>query len=192
LPDSPGQGHAAAGAGTAPLTAAIARGDAGAMGAFYEAWFDRAYAAARALTRRDESFCLDVVQEAMLRAARRMRPLATEEDVARWMSRVVRTAALDLLRRESRRAARERVAATDGRAGGQDAEARERVEWVRARLVELPAEEAGLLRLRFWEDRTLDEAGRRTGMTGHAVHGRIRRVLSRLRLLAREWTDERG
>jgi hypothetical protein len=47
---------------TARLTRAIARGDRDALATFYNAWFDRSYAAARRLTGRDESFCLDVVR----------------------------------------------------------------------------------------------------------------------------------
>ncbi|MCC6661353.1 MAG: sigma-70 family RNA polymerase sigma factor [Phycisphaerales bacterium] len=169
--------------GTARLTPAVSRGDAAAMAEFYSAWFERAYGLARAITRRDESFCLDVVQEAMLRVARRMKAMGSEADVERWMARVVHTAALDLLRRESRRAARERGAHAPTAA---EPDVAERVEWLRAQIAALPPEDAGLMRLRYWGDRTLDEAGGHEGMSGGAAHGRIRRVLSRLRRLAKE------
>jgi RNA polymerase sigma factor (sigma-70 family) len=160
------------------------------MAAFYGAWFGRAYALARSITRRDESFCLDVVQEAMMRVARKMRPLKTEDDVARWMVRVIHTSALDLLRQESRRAGRESRRGASGHPERSGTDARERIAWVRARLAELPPEDAGLLRLRFWWGRTLDAAGDGEGMSGDAAHGRIRRVLSRLRALAKERGDE--
>jgi len=42
------------------VTAAIRRGDPEAFAVLYDAWFDRAYAIARTLTRRDESSCLDI------------------------------------------------------------------------------------------------------------------------------------
>ena len=58
---------------TAPLTALIARGDERAFATFYELWFDRALALARSISRRDESFCLDVVQDCMLRVVRMKR-----------------------------------------------------------------------------------------------------------------------
>ena len=64
--------------GSARLTAAIARGDPTAFGRFYELWFDPALALARSISGRDESFCLDVVQDCMLRVVRSMKPLATE------------------------------------------------------------------------------------------------------------------
>ena len=169
--------------GTAHLTPAVSRGDAAAMAEFYSAWFDRAFGLARTITRRDESFCLDVVQEAMLRVARKLKPMASEGDVRRWMARIVHTSALDLLRRESRRAARERATVLHA---PPEPDLAERVEWLRAQIADMPARDAGLLRLRFWEDRTLDAAGERAGMTGGAAHGRIRRVLSRLRQRAKE------
>src|SRR5262245_11860434 len=63
---------------TARLTLAIRAGDAGAFATLYEAWFDRALALARSLTRRDESFCLDVVQDAMMRVVRALPRLEDE------------------------------------------------------------------------------------------------------------------
>jgi RNA polymerase sigma factor (sigma-70 family) len=175
------------------LTRAIARGDGDALSAFYREWFDRVYGMARSLTRRDESFCLDVVQEAMLRVVRSMRAMRSEDEVARWMTRVVHTAALDLLRRESRRAARERrsveaagAAAPPTPTGDERAEAQERIAWVRARLAELPAEDSGLVGLRIGRGQSLDRAGASEGMTGDAAHGRVRRAVSRLRAMAKE------
>lgn len=174
---------------TAPLTGAVGRGDAAAFAAFYEAWFGRVYAAARALTKRDEAFCLDVVQEAMLRVARKMRAMETERDVERWMNRVVHTTALDLLRREARRTRRERAhgSAPAGNAGSEDAaELTERIAWLRARISELPREDAALLGLRVMRGRTLESAGAAVGVSGDAAHGRVRRAVARLRAIAKE------
>ncbi|QKK08214.1 MAG: hypothetical protein HND58_08515 [Planctomycetota bacterium] len=87
------------------------RGDTAAFGTIYERWFDRALSAAHRLTGRDESFCLDVVQDAMLRAARRLPALPHEAALGAWLCRAVHRAALDRLRAEKRRAARERSSA---------------------------------------------------------------------------------
>ena len=57
----------------AAMTSAMAAGDGGAVEAFYRRYFDRLYAEARRATRRDESFCLDVVQESVLRIVRTVR-----------------------------------------------------------------------------------------------------------------------
>lgn len=195
MPDGPVRtGPGPPGRSADELTRGIARGDAAALAEFYALWFDRLLGLASSLTRRDESFCLDVVQEAMLRVVRSIRPMRTDEDVSRWMARVVHTTALDLLRRERRRAARERRAVDSARArdAGAQAALDEQITWVRARLLELPADDAGLLGLRFAQDTSLRAAGDAEGASGDAAHGRIRRTLARLRALAEEAFDDRA
>ncbi len=65
------------------------------------------HAAARRATGRDEMFCLDVVQDAVLRVIRTVRPVESEAAArSAWLRLVVRTAAYDLLRREQRQPAR--------------------------------------------------------------------------------------
>lgn len=175
-------------AAAARLSAAIARGDPTALDEFYRAWFDWSYAMARRLTRRDESFCLDVVQDSMLRVARSIRRMPTHADLERWMTRVVHTAALDALRRESRRLARERSRATtpatsDARS---EFELKERTQWVRDQLQRLPPADRWLLWLRIARGRTLADAGAASDIGAHAAHGRIRRTIERLRDSAEE------
>jgi len=173
---------------TRDLTLAIARGDGAAFARFYEAWFDRAYAAARSLTGRDEAFCLDVVQDAMLRAARRMPTLPDERSLDRWLARVVRSAALDRLRRERRRVLRERSRSSTPMPSRPDeaTELLERIDWLRASLAELPQDDRSLLDSRFGRSRTLRDAGTEAGLTGDAAHGRLRRIINRLRNAATE------
>jgi RNA polymerase sigma-70 factor (ECF subfamily) len=173
----------------AEVTAAIAGGDPEAFAVLYRAWFDRAYVLARSITRRDESFCLDVVQDAMLRAVRSLPSLPGAEALNRWMARVVQTTAIDRLRMEARRVRREE---RSGRAprGGVAADpaaalaGEEEAAWLRRELEKLPAAERLLLHERFERGKSLDEAGRAAGLTGNAASGRIRRILSRLRKAA--------
>lgn len=179
---------------TAPLTAPIARGDERAFAAFYEQWFDRALALARSFSRRDETFCLDVVQDCMLRVVRAMRPLGSESAVNAWMAKTVLTTTLDHLRRETRRTRRERRAAPPEAALDADprlaAEASERQAWLHDRLAELPVDDRQLLVERFADDQTLAQAGAALGITGNAAHGRIRRLVTRLRAAAKEFLDD--
>ena len=58
--------------------------------------------------------------------------------------------------------------------------------WLRRELAALDARDRTLLAARFEEGKTLRAAGKAVGMTGHAAHGRIRRLLERLRRAARE------
>jgi RNA polymerase sigma factor (sigma-70 family) len=190
-------GRPSGGAPTYPLTAAIAEGDERAFGAFYEAWFDRTFALARSISRRDEAFCLDVVQDAMLRVVRAMKPLPDEAAVTHWMGRVVFTTALDHLRGEARRRKREErvgaeaaaAAARDGHGGGggEDAgrEREDRLRWLEEQLEELSGADRLLMDERFRRGRTLEAAGAAAGITGNAAHGRLRRIIERLRSAAR-------
>src|SRR3954464_2660020 len=54
----------------ASLTASLAAGDRAAVEAFYRRYFELLFRAARRAAGRDEAFCLDVVQEAVLRVIR--------------------------------------------------------------------------------------------------------------------------
>jgi RNA polymerase sigma factor (sigma-70 family) len=172
----------------APLSARIAAGDTRALGEFYEARFERMYALARTFTGRDESFCLDVVQETMLRVARRMKTMTTDADVDRWVGAVLRSAATDLLRREERRARRDRAAPATAPSvlrvapvsSGEPGAA------LHAALATLHSDDLLLLKLRFDRGATLNQTGRALGTTGDAAHGRIRRALTKLRTILRE------
>jgi RNA polymerase sigma-70 factor (ECF subfamily) len=176
---------------SAHLTARIARGDEAAFAEFYELWFDRLYAMIRATTRRDESFCLDLVQDCMLRVVRSLPALADDRAVTAWMGRLAFTTALDRLRAESRQRQRETEAfRRRGDAVSPPAEAaleQERLDWLEAQLRELPEAERSLILGRFGEGKTLAAVGAASGLSGHAAHGRISRTLARLRHRAQRW-----
>jgi RNA polymerase sigma-70 factor (ECF subfamily) len=173
-----------------PLTGRIARGDEAAFAAFYETWFERLLAFARAATRRDEAFCLDAVQDCMLRVVQRLPALPSEEAVAAWLARALLRVAVDRLRAEARRARREDAAAQAASPAADDSllAAEERA-WLRARLDELPERDRALLRARFGEGMTLAAAGAACGVTGDAAHGRIRRLLQKLEAAAKRAFD---
>jgi RNA polymerase sigma factor (sigma-70 family) len=170
------------------LTARIAAGDEHAFAAFYELWFDRLLAMARVMTRRDEAFCLDVVHDCMLRVVRKLPALASEDAVAAWLARTLLRGAVDRLRQEKRRARREADVVAGSTGGTDDPHtdlfALEQRAWLQARLDELPAPDRTLLLARFAEGKTLAGVGHALGVTGDAAHGRIRRLLQRLRSAA--------
>lgn len=171
---------------TLERTAALAKGDPAAFEFVYRAWFERLLALARTATRRDEAFCLDVVQDAFLRVIRAPRVCPTEAELAGWLRRCVLSAAVDRLRRDARRDARENARGLPEAPGDRVGDA-EQLRWLRDRLAELSPEDRDLLRLRFEIDRTLAEiAGDGRGTWG-AVHGRLRRTLDRLRRAASEY-----
>lgn len=169
---------------TRDTTIAIRRGDSEALRRHYEAWFGPCYTMARKFTRRDESFCLDIVQDVMLRIVKAMPILETEAQMQVWMGAVVRTTAIDLLRRERRRVARERrthIDRPDGEPADADVHTREAAQWLAREVRDLSHQDQALLRLRFASDRTLREVAMASGLTDGMVHGRIRRALGALR-----------
>ena len=85
------------------ITSGIARGDRRALAEFYEVWFDRCHAMARSLTRRDESFCLDIVQETMLKAYRGAARFQGGASVSTWLFRILLNTCYDFLRQSRRR-----------------------------------------------------------------------------------------
>lgn len=184
-------GESAEDARARSLSLGVARGDRDSVAAFYEAWFDWTLAAAARACGRDESFCLDVVQDVMIRVAGRMPPLATHAELERWMWRVTYNAGMDALRGERRRRGRER-----GRECGRECEPTlqppdaERLEWIRGELARLNDEERMLLRARFGSLMTLREIGASLGHTTGTVHGRLRSAIARIKRRSEEDRDD--
>ncbi len=169
----------------------IAVGDEAAFAAFYAAWFAPTLALARAACRRDEGFCLDIVQDVMLLVARKLPALPTDAAVGAWMTRTIRRTAIDRLRSEGRRQRRER--AVDQDAGPAPLEpwhelaGHEQRDWLQACLADLAPADQMLLAARFGGASTVADAGAQFGLSADAAHGRLRRVLERLRRKAAEW-----
>ncbi|HLU46755.1 MAG TPA: sigma-70 family RNA polymerase sigma factor [Planctomycetota bacterium] len=178
------------GAETDRLTRGVARGDAEAITRFYEAWFERSVAIVRALTGRDESFALDVVQEALLRAIRTMRAIEREEELRKLIVSILRTTAIDFLRRELRRSKAE-MRRVDVRRGTEATdkesaqELEERLRWLDARVAELSDDDRMLLLSRYGDDRTLREAGAALGLSPSATSRRLSALIAKLKRSAR-------
>lgn len=169
------------------LTGAIASGNTEAFALFYRDWFDLAYGFARRATGRDEAFCLDVVQDAMLRVIRSMQAMDTENDLAKWLYAVVKSCAYDHLRKERRRIARE---SQDRKRPEVGDELQERLEWLRSELAQLDARTFPLIALRYRFGWTLERIGQALGIKPGAVDGRIRRTASELKKKWAETQDE--
>jgi RNA polymerase sigma-70 factor (ECF subfamily) len=163
-------------AATAVLCAKIRAGDESAFRAFYEAWFGRAIATSRRMTGRDEAFCMDVVQDAMMKVVGKLPAFETASALEAWMMTAVRTSAIDRLRSEMRRVARERAR------GGVDevGPARREVDELAAALRELGADERELLELRFARGQATSVIAEMFATTTNAVQGRVRRILAKL------------
>lgn len=126
----------------------------------------------------------DVVQEAFVRYWRNQRHLPGDPQALLITS--VRRAALDLARRESRRAAREELAdgGLEEREGhfdpvpGEDGERREQIEQA---LHALPAEQREVLVLKLWNELTFEQIGEVLGISPNTAASRYRYGLAALR-----------
>jgi RNA polymerase sigma-70 factor (ECF subfamily) len=125
----------------------------------------------------------DVVQEAFVRFWRHQRKLGGEPLPLMFAS--VRRAAIDLARRDSRRAAREarseagsenERALFDARAGADD-----RRTAIEAALSRLPAPQREVLALKIWGGLTLEEIGGHLGLPANTAASRYRYALKALR-----------
>lgn len=161
---------------TRELTKAIASGDPEAFTRFYEEWFDRMFEMASSLTRRDEAFCLDVVQDAMMKVIRRMPVIENEEALGAWLRRAVTTTAYDRIRGEARRRRHELQASApkvEGHGAGIDESELTRLREEVERLDPLLAR---MLHARHALGWTLARIGSAMGLSPSAVDGRLGRA----------------
>ncbi len=169
----------------ASLAIKIAKGDHAALDVFYARWFDRGVALVKRLTGRDEAFCMDVVQEAFLRVVRKPPSGLVDEGLDRWMVKTLRSAAIDLIRAESRRKVREnRGGHTSDSIQAEAAEQgglADDISKVRKAFEDIGSDEHVLVWLRLKSEVSLEAAGAAAGMSGDAAHGKLRRLYLRLR-----------
>ncbi len=169
---------------TAELTAAMAAGEERAVEVFYRRYFDWLYRQARRVSGRDEAFCLDVVQDAVLRVMRTVRKVESENQFRGWMTLVVQTTAYDLMRSEGRRKKREMMVAA-GReelmvaADGRD---QQRLDWLWEQIAGLDRPLAKILELRLEQRWSLRRIAGSLGVSVGTIDGRIRRALRRIKL----------
>jgi RNA polymerase sigma factor (sigma-70 family) len=141
--------------------------------------------AERALGHRTD-LAADAAQEAWLRVARRPVPCPCSASLDGWLRRVAVSAAVDLLRADLARRAREhQVARTRAEAASFVADWAQLDEAQEA-LMHLPNDERGLLELRARTEATLAQLGRAVGLGPAALDSRLRRAVQRARAVAEQ------
>jgi RNA polymerase sigma factor (sigma-70 family) len=174
------------------LTAAMAAGDAPAVESFYRRYFNWLYLQAHLATRRDESFCLDVVQDAVLRIIRTVRRVDSDAQLRAWMRLVVQTVACDRLRSETRRYQRELVAAatrTEALPFDEPSDTSQQ-QWLKQQINRLDPQLVRMIEMRFEQNWTLGRIAAFFGLSVGTIDGRLRRALKLLRDRASEEFDE--
>jgi len=84
------------------LTQKAATGDDSAAQEFFEKYCDRIFRYALVMTRGNEDLACELLSGTMIKAARYMRPLASDEDIWRWLTRIIRTQFVDHCRKTRR------------------------------------------------------------------------------------------
>lgn len=162
----------------------MAAGDPDAITSFYRESFDLMFREARRASQRDEQFCLDVVQDAMLKVIRSIGPMETDAQLAQWTRKLVRNAAYDQLRCEIRRKHREAQSAANLAMDETIQELEEleaQAKWLATEVKSLPAGDSRLLNARYQWGWTLQRIGRELGVSAGAVDRRLRRLLAGIR-----------
>ncbi len=171
------------------LVALIARGDDGALAAFYARFGRVAYGLALRVLR-DPALAQDAVQDAFLAAWR----TAGAFDPARakpstWLLTIVHRRAVDVVRREHRRRAEplaEDAAQPVGEATEEEAALREQRQLVQHALTRLPDEQREALELAYYGGYSQSELADRLGVPLGTIKSRMFTGLTRLRDLLGE------
>lgn len=172
------------------LTTAMASGDTEAFTLFYGEQFDWMYSEARRASARDESFCLDVVQDAMIRVIRTIKPVETEERLRAWLRVIVQSCVYDQLRKEMRRRRWESGAPAGEASPMMEHERTDRLAWLRSELSRMESTDARLLVLRYRLGWTLQRIAETVGIKTGAVDGRLARLVAGLRRKAQDMFHE--
>ena len=160
------------------ITVRLAKGDQEAFAVFYEATFDNAVADARRLTGRDEHFCLDAVQDAYLRAAKKLPTLDSWAACRAWLRTAIASSAVDRIRADAARAKREAV---PRRSTAERQALDEHLQPLLDRLqTQLDDRQWHAVRLHIGGGLPLSAVGRAMSLSRHAVHGLVRRGVANL------------
>lgn len=126
-----------------------------------------------------------------------MRPIDGDEELRRLIVRILRTTAIDFLRRECRQMrAESKASARRARdSSGQKEEAaelevEERLRWLEARVAELAPDDRTLLLRRFEAGFTLRDAAEPLGLSPSAASRRLALLVEKLRRSARRFFGE--
>ena len=174
------------------ITRRIKGGDQSAFEVYYEHSFMIMFCQIQKLIGSDEQTTLDIVQLAMLKVIRCIKPLPDESAVNAWSSAVAKSVAYDWLRKNSRK--HEFVGDFEHDIAAPSPEpglvAQSRLHWIEGQLMELPRELRKIILLRYRLGWSLRRIAETVGLKTGAVDGRIRRTIEKLQEKAQREFNE--
>lgn len=174
------------------ITRRIASGDHDAFELYYERTFMIMFGQIQRLIGSDEQTTLDMVQLAMMKVIRSIKPLPDESAVIAWSRAVAKSVAYDWLRKESQKpdfvSSFEQDPAIASVEGSLLAEAQLR--WMEDQLREMPGDLQKIISLRYRLGWSLRRIGELLGLKTGAVDGRLRRAIEALQAKAKREFNE--
>jgi RNA polymerase sigma-70 factor (ECF subfamily) len=164
------------------LTVAVARGDEAAFQELYDRYHKRLFGLVLVLGRGDEALAHEVVQLAMLKAARKLRPVETEQHLWRWLARVAHQHLIKIWRHRRPGPLLVDLAELPETAGAVEADA-VLEERLNATLLALEEGDRQIIEWFYFDEQSHKEIAERLNTTPKAVSSRLERARAKLRLL---------
>jgi RNA polymerase sigma factor (sigma-70 family) len=160
------------------LTQRAASGDESAAREFFEAYCDRVFRYALVLARGNEEIAREVLSATMIKGLRHLRPMKTDEDVWRWLTRIARTTFIDHFRKTKRLISTAPEPALETAAQNPDQTLSAALNEC---LEELPLEERQIVERFYFDEESQTTLAQETHTTRKAVESRLARIRQKLR-----------
>ena len=161
----------------ARVTRAVRSGSREALAEIYDRCAEEVVSSIERVTRRDEAFALDCLQEMFMRLAAHPPVVDSHAALLAWMRVAALNVARNMIVSEQRRRRREGALASAPAERARD----ERRESLDAILRQLDEDERTLVRLRHVEGMRIKAIAQAIGATPQAIESAIRRAMARLR-----------
>lgn len=123
----------------------------------------------------------EVSQSVFANLARNAERLAPDTILSAWLFQVTRNAAIDMIRREASRQAREQLACQMNELNAPDAQWNDIAPMLDEAMEQLDSADRSALLLRYFENKSLREVGAALGASEDAAQKRVSRAIERLR-----------
>ena len=177
------------------LLTRITEGDEVAFGVFYDFFFDRLFRYALVMTRGDEPLTRELLQKTLLKVVRYLKPFPNEAMVWSWLTQLVKTSFIDVLRSQKR--APEFVGLDLVEHLGQPTNDRPEEDLALEAALDkaltlLAPDERHIIHSVYFEERSHKQSAETMRSTPKAVESRLARVRQKLRtMLTRILADEK-
>jgi RNA polymerase sigma-70 factor, ECF subfamily len=159
------------------ISRGVAKGDEEAAREFFEMFADRLFRFLIVVSRGDEEMAREALSNTMVKAVRSIRPLATEEDAWRWLTRIARNCFVDLCRKKKRCVETDEISVNV--AAPQADRCLESA--LNESVNELPAEEQKMVEQFYFEEESQLEIAAEKYISRKAVESKLARIRQKLR-----------